>query len=329
MTSVMTVTGPVEADALGRVLVHEHVRISYPGDHLDPAYAFDRDACVATAVERMHQLAEHGVRTFVDPCPIELGRDPELLAEVATRSGMQIVCATGFYFEGVGIPYYWRSRSAEEVAELYLHEIEHGIGSTGIRPGVIKIASGDPVGEHERTVIAGAAIAARESGLPVISHCERSAGADVQQAILAGHGVDLGRCLIGHQDEEPDVGNLRAIADRGSFVGVDRIGLEILAPDARRAEHVALLVTEGYVDWLCLSQDHMCCLASPKFPYPVPPELVGAFDELRPVVLEQMVGRPHTYLFTDFLPRLRDHGVGDDEIDTLLTANPRRLLAGS
>jgi len=326
----MTVTGPVDAGGLGRVLVHEHVRISYPGDHLDPSYSYDRAECVATAVERMHQLAGHGVRTFVDPCPIDLGRDPELLAEVSQQSGMQIVCATGFYFEhdGIGIPYYWRSRSSEEVAELYLHEIEHGIGSTGIRPGVIKIASGDPFGEHERMVIAGAAIAARESGLPIISHCERSKGAELQQAILAGHDVDLSRCLIGHQDEEPDVENLRTIVDRGSFVGIDRIGLELLAPDSRRADHLALLVTEGYADWVCLSQDHMCCLTSPKFPYPVPAEFAEVFDQVLPVALEQMVGRPHTFLFTDFLPRLRDRGVGDDVIDAMLVDNPRRLLAG-
>jgi phosphotriesterase-related protein len=328
--SVMTVTGPVGADELGRVLVHEHVRISYPGDHLDPSYSYDRTATVATAVERMRQLAEHGVRTFVDPCPIELGRDPELLAEVARQSGMQIVCATGFYFEheGIGVPYYWRSRSEDEIAELYLHEIQHGIGDTGIRPGVIKIASGDPFGEHERTVIAGAAIAARESGLPIISHCERSKGAEQQQSILGGHGVDLSRCLIGHQDEEPDVENLRAIADRGSFVGIDRVGLEILAPDTRRADHLALLVTEGYGDWVCLSQDHMCCLTSPKFPYPVPAEFADVFDQLLPTVLDQMVGRPHTYLFTEFLPLLRRRGISDDAIESMLTVNPRRLLAG-
>ena len=58
------------------------------------------------------------MRTFVDPCPIDLGRDPELMAEVAERSGMQIVCTTGFYHQEIGIPYYWRVRSVEEVAEF-------------------------------------------------------------------------------------------------------------------------------------------------------------------------------------------------------------------
>src|SRR3954453_14893912 len=150
MATVQTVLGPIDSSELGPTLVHEHVRICYPGDSLDPAYSFDREACIATAVERMAGLAHHGVRTFVDPCPIDLGRDPELLAEVARQSRMQIVCSTGFYLEHIGIPYYWRVRSPEEVAEFYLHEINDGIGETGIKPGCIKIAWGDPPGDHDR-----------------------------------------------------------------------------------------------------------------------------------------------------------------------------------
>src|SRR5437764_4288816 len=102
--------------------------------------------------------------------PIDLGRDAELLAEISDKSGMHIVCATGFYHEhdGAGIPYYWRQRWPEEIAELFLHEITSGIGTTGIRPGVIMIATGDPVSRHAQKVLQGAALAARESGLPDI-----------------------------------------------------------------------------------------------------------------------------------------------------------------
>jgi phosphotriesterase-related protein len=330
MAPVQTVLGPVDGDALGRVLVHEHIRISYAGDHLDPAYSWDRADCVATSVERMHQLQEHGVGTFVDPCPIELGRDPELMAEVAERSGMHVVCATGFYHEhdAIGHPYYWRVRSAEEIAEFLLHEIRNGIGTTGIRPGVIKIASGAPPTESDRKFLRGAAIAAAESGLPVVSHCEQSQGGDVQQDILAEHGVDLGRCVIGHQDQATSAEQHLEIARRGSFVGIDRIGY-FLAPDAHRADCIKTIVDEGLAGRLLLSQDHMCCLASPKFPYPVPPHLREAFEQMLPAIYDQMYGRPHTFLFTDFLPLLHERGIDDATIDSVLTDNPRRFLAGS
>jgi len=325
MATVHTVTGPVDATDLGPTLVHEHIRIAYPGDELDPTGQWDRAACVDTAVERMAGLAEHGVRTFVDPCPIDLGRDPELMAEVAERSGMQIVCTTGFYHQEIGIPYYWRVRSAEEVAEFYLHEITNGIGSTGIRPGAIKIASADPPGEHDRKVIAAAAMAAAESGLTIISHCENSVGGDMQQDILAEHGVDLSRCLIGHQGQAPGSAGHVAIAERGSFVGFDRIGIEVLVPDDRQADLIAALIAAGHTDRVCLSQDHGCCLRSPRFPYAVPEEVLQA---VLPIALDQIYRRTHTYMFTDFWPKLEARGVERATWTSMLVDNPRRLFGG-
>src|SRR5207245_11670320 len=168
---VQTVIGAIDAAELGPTLMHEHILFSYPGDELDPTGTWTRAEALAVATERMEQLKEHGVKTFVDPCAIEMGRDPELMAEVSQRTGMQIVCATGFYKEEAGLPYYWRVRSAEEVAELYLLEIEKGIASTGIRPGIIKFASIDPMTAHDRTVMEVTATATREPGRPLLRTC--------------------------------------------------------------------------------------------------------------------------------------------------------------
>src|SRR5687767_4843015 len=153
MPTVPTVTGPVEADRLGPTLVHEHFYFSYPGDTLDPNDDFDRKLCIATGIVRAQQVQEHGVTTWVDPTPIDCGRDPELLAEISQATGLNVICATGFYHEHVGLPYYWRLRSEDEIYELYMHEISNGIGSTGIKPGIIKVATGDPVTDLERKVV--------------------------------------------------------------------------------------------------------------------------------------------------------------------------------
>ncbi len=328
----MTVSGPVPPDQLGRVLVHEHVQVSYAGEDLDPRPAMARQARIDRAVERMQQLAAVGVRTFVDPAPIDLGRDAALLAEIAERSGMQIACATGFYHEhdGAGIPYYWRQRWPEEIAELFLHEIDHGIGPERIQPGVIKIATGDPVSRHERKVVTGAAIAAAQSGLPVISHTEGSKWGAVQQDILEEAGVDLSRCLIGHQDEQTQLSVLQAIAGRGSFVGIDRIGMTSRTSDDSRAEMVVALVQSGFADRICLSQDHLCCLPAARDPYWVSPGRREWFDrEIRAGLELEMFGRQHTFIFTDFLPRLLARGLDEAVIERILCDNPRRLLTGS
>ena len=328
MPNVQTVLGPIDVSEMGPTLVHEHVLFSYPGDELDPTGEWSRADALAVATERMAELLEYGVRTFVDPCAIEMGRDPEFLAEVSQRTGMNIVCATGFYKEEAGLPYYWRVRSPEEVAELYLLEIEKGVGQTGIKPGIIKFASSDPITEHERAIMQAAAIAARESGVTIITHCENSIGGDVQQQIFAENGADLARVMIGHQDQAEKAQQLIDVVERGSFVAVDRIGLEILSPDDHRVELIKGVLDAGHQDRLCLSQDHICSLKSPRFPYKIPPHLREVADQLLPFVLDQIYRRPHTFIFTDFLPKLEAAGVPRSTFDAILTDNPRRLFGG-
>src|ERR1700730_17378812 len=221
MGTVMTVTGPVDGERLGRTLVHEHLVISYPGEEFERTRRWTRPEIVARAVDRMAELLDAGFRTFVDPCPIELGRDPELYAEIAQRTGMQIVCTTGFYTEhlGSGLPFYWRARDPEEIAEFYLSELVDGIGGTGIRPGAIKAATGVEVTPAERRALSGAALAHRETGVAIITHTEHSQHGALQQEVFAEYDADPTRILIGHQDEEADLDGMRTLATGGTFVG--------------------------------------------------------------------------------------------------------------
>jgi len=121
---------------------------------------------------------------------------------------------------------------------------------------------------------------------------------------------------------------IRGIAERGSFVGYDRCGYELLAPDDQRADQVMALVEAGHTDKVCLSQDHMCCLASPKFPYPIPEGFEEMFNQMLPSIYDQMYKRPHTFLFTDFWPKLESRGMDRATFDSMLTDNPKRLFGG-
>ena len=84
---IQTVTGPIGLDQLGRTLMHEHLFIAFSGAEFDPTAVFDRPAFIAEAVKRLRELREvHGVKSFVDPCPIELGRDAAVMKEIAEKS---------------------------------------------------------------------------------------------------------------------------------------------------------------------------------------------------------------------------------------------------
>jgi phosphotriesterase-related protein len=320
---VMSVTGPVDEADLGRVLVHEHIVIDLPGQELDPSYAPDIGEIVARAVDQLQKLRDLGVGAIVDPCPIELGRDPELYAKVSEKSGVKIIFATGFYMEALGIPYYWRARDAEEVAEFYLSEISNGVGSTGLRPGVIKAATGLDASPMERRVLAGAAIAQREGGVAIITHTENSRHGDVQQAIFAENGADASRIMIGHQDEQKSADPIAALASNGTFVGIDRVGLEGLASDDHRADMVAELIRGGHRERICLSQDCVCSTKAAKVPF--------ALSTGVKITVEQFLGnmKPMTHVLTGFADKLRERGVTDADLDVIFRDNPRRLLTGA
>ena len=147
----------------------------------------------------------------------------------------------------------------------------------------------------------------------------------MQQDIFDGAGADLGRVLIGHQDEQDDVAPIRKLAERGTFVGVDRIGLELLAPDDRRADHVASLVRDGLTSHVCLSQDHICTLTAPRPSMYVPPERRAACGDGG---ADLVAGDgPALHVPGDRLrPDAARAGVTDADVETMLVDNPQRLL---
>ena len=324
--NVQTVTGPIPVEGLGRTLMHEHLFIAFPGAEFDPLAVFDRAAFIQEAVRRLKQLREEfGVRSFVDPCPIELGRDVAMMAEISERSGMNIVCTTGFYFEEMGLPAYWRTRTVDEIAELYMHEITHGIGATGIKAGAIKVATGAPVVTGlEKKCLAAACIAQLATGVPIITHTQDGVGGPEQQALFAEAGVAAHRCLIGHCCGNADPAYHRRIVDGGSYIGFDRIGILRLQPDEVRADNLAALVKSGHRAQIMMSQDRFCGWLG-KFARQVLPQEQARIDALR---AQGQWPPPYSYLFTDFLPMLGARGVNQADIASMLEDNPRRFFAG-
>ena len=139
--AINSVLGPIQVEELGTTLIHEHLGIGWPGWELDTE-DFDRKKDGARIVKRLKEIHDLGIRSIVDPCPMELGRDPEFAAEMSDKSGIQIVVATGLYNDALGIPVHFRLMDVDGIAEIYVKEIQEGIGETGIKAGIIKTATG-------------------------------------------------------------------------------------------------------------------------------------------------------------------------------------------
>lgn len=317
---VQTVTGRVAAEALGRTLVHEHVLVGFPGWDLDAlAPRFVRAEAMARAVDQLQELRGLGVGTFVDPCPMDLGRDVEFLAEVAQKSGMQIVCTTGAYFEAEGITHTFRHLPVEDIAAIYIKEITEGIGETGIRAGAVKIATGaHRISEYERKLVQAGARAARETGVPLISHTQEASCGHDQIDLVTGEGVSANRLLVGHSDGIDDPDYHRALAERGAFVGFDRFGITLIVPDEVRVKNVIALARAGYGKNILLSHDSISCWQGRPVPF------ANRYED----VLSMLPDWRPTTILKKIVPQLREGGLDQSDIDTMLVDNPRRFFTG-
>ena len=320
MQTVQTVTGPCSPDALGTTLMHEHLLVGWPGWE---AYAAEdraqRRERLARCVDQMQELHGLGVRTLLDPCPIDLGRDVELMAEVAQRSRVRILCATGLYKEDLGAPAYFKFRTQfgdalAEMTDVFVRELGEGVGETSIRAGVIKVAtSAHRITPYEELVLRAAARAHRATGAPITTHTDEGTMGVEQLDILTAEGVAPAAIVVGHSCGSSNLDYHLAMLDRGAYLGFDRFGLELLHPDRARQAALIGLLGVGFVRQIVLSHDTVWCWRGRA---PVVPASVLA--DWQP-----------THLFRKIIPRLREAGVTQAQVDTMLIDNPRRYFAES
>lgn len=319
MSIIQTVTGPMSSEAIGRTLMHEHLAVGFPGWEAEAvADRAARREHGQRCVERMQELAGLGLTALVDPCPLDLGRDVELMAEVSAASGVRIICATGLYKEDQGAAPYWAFRShwgdvRQEMCELFVRELTEGIAETGIRAGVIKVATGaGRVTPYEDTVLRAAADAHRATGVPITTHTEAGTMGMEQLDVLCAEGVPAGSIIVGHSCGSSDLGYHLKMLDRGALLGFDRFGLELVHPDRERLAALIGLIGIGFASQIVLSHDTVWCWRgrAPKLP-------PGGLPAWEP-----------THVFRRILPQLRQAGVSEEAIRTMLIDNPRRYFRG-
>jgi phosphotriesterase-related protein len=322
VNQIQTVTGPVSPDALGVTLMHEHLAIGYPGweaDAIRPGPA--RAEMISRCVDRIEEMKAHGITALLDPCPNDLGRDVELMAEVAQRTGFRIVCSTGLYKEAEGGTAYWKFRAnfggvVEAMAELFVRELTLGIGGTGVRAGIIKVGTGhQTLTDYEKWVFEAAARAAVETDAPITTHTDRGRFGDDQQAFLTAHGVPAHRIVIGHSCGTSDGDYHLKIAKGGSYLGFDRFGLDMLHPDEERIQSLLRLIRAGRGRQVVVSHDSVWCWRGAPLPS-------RAIQEQ----MEKVWNPLHFHL--RIVPRLLEGGATKEQIDQLLIENPRRFFAG-
>jgi phosphotriesterase-related protein len=305
---VVTVRGPVAAEELGATLSHDHVLVDafrmYGDASADYASIIDDEE---VAVAELRRYRDAGGGSICDPTNIGLGRNPLALRRISEASGVHIVMGSGWYREKV-YPAFIERELPDRLAERLVVELVDGVDGSGVRAGFIgEIGTGrEAMSPAEERVFRAAARAHRRTGCPIMTHTTHFGELALAQLdVLAEEGVPAASVIVSHLGDRIGLRHALPIAERGAWLSVDNLGFEGgYAPLAVRADNVAALWEAGFGDRVLLGND-IC----------------------RTDQLVAYGGPGYANVIERFLPLLRERGLGDPEIRTLIVDNPARALA--
>jgi phosphotriesterase-related protein len=303
MATVMSVTGPVEAGALGLTLMHEHLFLDLTKDTwTNNNFLTDPDL---TLLE-LQRYKEVGGTTLVDQTTRGLGQDPRAVRDMAERSGLNIILGAGWYREPYYESYLYRWKT-DQVAEQIIRDVSEGIVDSGVRAGII-----GELGAHfqwispvEERVLRAAGRAQKKTGVTLTLHSTRAPVGLDQLDILREEGVVPRRVVVGHAHSYPHHEYHVAVAQRGAFLTFDRMGITNEWERQRNVRLICEIIRAGFVKQLMLSQD--VCYKSDLVAYG---------------------GLGYAFVPTGFSDILRAAGVTDEQLHQMLVENPRRALTG-
>lgn len=314
MAKVKTVAGDIDASQLGFTLPHEHLVFGMTGWEIDIFPHATKDARFKTCLKHLRASREAGVQSLVECSTPEMGRDVQLMRELSEATGMHIIASTGLYARRPAG--YWMRRTAEEMAELFVHELEKGVRDTGIRCGQIKTAlEAVELTDYEETVLRAAAMAHKATGAPIMIHVEEEGGMAALD-LLTGEGVPGSKIVIAHAETTADMRYLLRILEQyGAYVGFDRFGLDLMQRDDVRHAMVAALCILGHAGRIQVSHDFPCFMH-------------GRDVDRWKASADKVRNWNFVYVPTEVVPRLRSVGVSEADIQQMIVGNAATLYSG-
>ena len=315
---VMTVLGPVPVEKLGVTIMHEHPSAGFQGWDADLSITpYDAQLVETRWIGILNELKELGVKTVVCPVMAAQGRrDPVVMKNASKTTGIHTIMGTGLFWEGQGASRYYnflkeQGRNIEQdIYELFIKEITVGVEETGVKAGIIKVASSDPhITEYEKTVFRAGVRAAKDTGVPITTHCEGSNVGPEQMDYFLSLGANPKGIVIGHQNNSTDLNYFLDQLDRPEFyLGFDRTGFG----DPKGEDCIIELVKRGYTDRIMLSHDYVATWLGRSFKWK-----------------NERLEKDYypTYIHKKFIPKMKAAGITDEQIQTILVDNPRRLFA--
>lgn len=299
------------------ILAHEHPLVRSPGVWEQYPQTVDRKDVVDRIVNEFKQARDAGITAIVDVTTLDLGREVALVQAAADAAGMRIVHPTGIWLD---IPAYFAPRwgalpeGTDDIVPLFLADIREGVAGTGIRAGVIKLASegehvdgeGNLVPKVARVFRAGA-IAGKETGTPVTTHTDGSRATGLSQiAVFEAVGISPGQVALGHTTSS-ELPYLLEVLERGYYLSMDTFGYLYGNDFEHGVANVAELCRRGWSHRVMLSHDHTAYSA--MGPVAPPAEVSGWLR-----------------IPNEVAPALERAGIGQSEIEAVCGGSARTFF---
>lgn len=290
--------GDVRPEDLGVCDAHDHLFLrspQLPGQDLSDA---------AAARAELEAFRAAGGASVVQWTPLGMGRRAADLPLLSRAAGVHVVCATGLHQAAHYAPELLDELRGR-LADVFVSELTEGIGTSGVRAGLVKVAGGfHALDAHARWTMTAAAEAHHATGAPIAVHLELGTGAlDVLDLLCGELGVPPERVVLGHLNRSPDLVVQRQAAEAGCWLAFDGPSRAHHATDWRMPDAIRTLAEAGFGHRLLLGGDTV---------------VAGARS------VDGGPGMP--YLLRRVRPRLARE-LGEELMHRVLTENPGRAFA--
>lgn len=303
---VMTVTGVIDASAMGQTLAHEHILVDFIGAEEIYPPRWDREQVFKKVLPFLEEARAAGCQTLVDCTPNYLGRDVALLKRLSEKTGLFIVTNTGYYggSDNKFLPAHAFTETAAQLSLRWVREWQQGIDGTSIRPGFMKISvNASHLSEVSLKLIHAAALTHLRTGLAIASHTGPAIPAFEQIEVLKENRVDPAAFIWVHAQNEKDNGQYVKAARDGAWVSLDGLSENNIQ---EYIEKLVVLRREKCLHRVLLSHD------------------AGWYD---PSKADGGEFRGYTVLFRKMIPALEQEGFAEAEIMQLIQENTANAFA--
>lgn len=305
MAKIMSVLGEIDTADMGYTMAHEHV-FTHPQGHGSKNEVDHLLNDYDKGVQMLTEYKEIGGGTIIEATPRTWGRNADGMRRASEASGVHVIACTGYICQEHGMEDDMTERSIDDIAGEMVKDLTVGMDGTDVKAGWIKVGTAYlHVTKGEEMVIRAAVRAANATGVAISTHTTNGTMGIEQLEIAKDEGFDLTRMTIGHVDRLPDLWYHRKMVETGASLIYDGPGKAKYYPDSMRVELLRQLVAEGYGDQLMLCND------------------MGR----RSHHTVYGFGPGWQWIKQRFLPRLREEGFSEEQINKFMVENPARAYA--